>query len=575
MTAPAVPAMVPLSGRVALGARLRTALILCAAVACHSAAVADESGRGTVVIAVPTAVTNIFPHSVSNATDEMVAALLYDHLADIGPRLNTVGDEGFTPVLAQGWTWSRDSLSITFALQPAARWHDGRPVRSEDVRFSVDLARNPALKSDAPRRLANIDSVHVRDSVTLTVHFRARAPDQFYELASQVPIVPAHLLAHASVSDIELDPASRQGIGSGRFRLGQWQPGERLELRADTMNYRGRPGLDRVILITAPDFGAAAAQFLSGAADIFEHLSPPMARQISASARQRVLVAADQSVIFLAFNMRDPVDTTRPHPIFGDRAVRRALTMAVSRDGMLRNVFDGNAGAALLTPVPSSIVLASTMPTIPFSVAESRRSLDAAGWRLAHDGFRAKGGRRLAFSIVVPNSSTTRRQYSVLLQQAFRSVGADANIEVMDFPAFVAQEHRRAFDTELATGVVEPGVNALRAAWTMGDRRGSEANVCAYDAPEATALFERAAASFDEPTAATLTARALAEVVADAPAVWLAQPFTLVGVNARIHTTPLLGRAWWETLAEWSIPVALRTAGDRISLARPAKVSTP
>jgi ABC-type transport system substrate-binding protein len=59
----------------------------------------------------------------------------------------TVGDKGFEPRLARRWTWSADSLSVAFELDPRARWHDGRPGRAEDVAFPFDLYRDPAVGS--------------------------------------------------------------------------------------------------------------------------------------------------------------------------------------------------------------------------------------------------------------------------------------------------------------------------------------------------------------------------------------------------------------------------------------------
>ena len=87
---------------------------------------------------------------------------------------NTVGDSGFVKQLASGWTWGADSTSITFALNPRARWHDGVRVRSHDVAFSFGVYSNPSLGSMLVSPLADIDSISTPDSLTAVFWFKRR-----------------------------------------------------------------------------------------------------------------------------------------------------------------------------------------------------------------------------------------------------------------------------------------------------------------------------------------------------------------------------------------------------------------
>src|SRR3954451_9836272 len=102
---------------------------------------------GTLIISTAADAKTLLPQLYAGITDRQVTDLLFDHLADIGPELNSVGDKGFIPVLAQSWGWSVDSLSITFHLNPKAKWHDGKAVRASDVAYSVRLTKDTALGS--------------------------------------------------------------------------------------------------------------------------------------------------------------------------------------------------------------------------------------------------------------------------------------------------------------------------------------------------------------------------------------------------------------------------------------------
>jgi peptide/nickel transport system substrate-binding protein len=133
----------------------------------------DAATGGTVIVAVPGPFTPALPIHSTTATTANIASQVYDRLATAPADLNSFGDVGFTPRLAERWTWAADSMSIAFHLDPDARWHDGRPVRANDVKFSFDLSRDPKSGSAIAPLIANIDSFSVRDSLTAVAHFRS------------------------------------------------------------------------------------------------------------------------------------------------------------------------------------------------------------------------------------------------------------------------------------------------------------------------------------------------------------------------------------------------------------------
>jgi ABC-type dipeptide transport system, periplasmic component len=73
--------------------------------------------------------------------------------------MNTIGDQDFRPVLAKSWTWSPDSLSIAFHLNPEARWHDGKKVTADDVAFTYTIYNDSLLGSSNREQLTNVASV--------------------------------------------------------------------------------------------------------------------------------------------------------------------------------------------------------------------------------------------------------------------------------------------------------------------------------------------------------------------------------------------------------------------------------
>ena len=521
---------------------------------------------GTMVIALPGDVGTLMPLLVASQADREITDLLFDRLAEIGDEMSTIGDTGYTPRLAESWQWAPDSLSIAFRLHPKARWHDGRPVRASDVRYSVALVKDPAFGSPASPLIGNIDSVSVKDSLTAVAWFKKHTPEQFYDLVYQVVIVPEHILGNTPAAQLKSADVARRGIGSGRFRLAAWQPGQRIELIADTANYRGRAKLDRVVYAVSPDFNAAAARFFSGEADMFEQLRPEQIAKVQGDSQRRLVRYPSFQYAYLAFNLVDPKQTSQPHPIFADRAVRRALTMAVDRRAMLTNVF-GTLASPLYGPFPSTVAVADTgLPQIPYDTAKARALLDSAGWTVGADGVRTKGGRRLEFGISTPNSSATRHQYAVLLQAAFRRVGASARLDETDFAAYAAKQGTHGFDTEIAVYVTDPSPSGFKQSWTSAGIAKDGSNFPSYSNPVVDALLDSAAAAFDPARTRSHARRAFEIIIDDAPGIWLYQPPTVAGLHKRIRTATMRPDGYWSHMADWWIPAGERTARDQIGL---------
>ena len=534
------------------------------------ASVGDAHG-GTMIVTTGADADYLLPPLVTTSSGRQVTDMLFERLAEPGEPVNTLGDEGFTGRLAERWEWAKDSLSIAFALSPLARWHDGKPVRARDVKFTYDLYTEPKVGSSTAPTLAHIDSVTVRDSLTAVFWFERRYPTQFFDAVYHMRILPEHLLAGVDRAQMRTAPFARNPVGSGRFRFARWEKNSLIEVVADTAHYRARPHLDRIIWSVAPDPAAATMKLLAGEADFLEYVPPAQLAELAKNPDLTIARYPSLAEGSLQFNLRDPARSGRPHPIFGDRAVRRALTMAVDRKRVVRSVMD-SLGLVAIGPVARAQSSAdTTIAQIPYDAEAARRLLDSLGWRDGNnDGVREKNGRALRFTIIAPSSSSTRIRMAVLLQEMFKQVGAAVDVRQMEMNRWVEEMQGRRFDATMNAIMHDPTPASIRESWgSEAARSKTGMNYVGYQNPVFDAYVDSAVATMDPVRTRAHYRRAYETILADAPAIWLYEPVNVAGVHKRIRPAGMRADAWWAGIADWSIPASQRIARDRVGL-RPA-----
>ncbi len=463
-----------------------------------------------------------------------IADLIYSKLAEVGPTFNTVGDADFVPVLASGWTFE-DNLTISVSLNPMARWHDGTPVTARDVAYTFGVYQNPVVNSAARSRLRTIESVTAIDSMTVVFRFRHYYPEQFYDAVSHMHILPSHVLESVAPEDLRSHEFALHPIGCGPYRVVRWTPGEVVELAADSAHYLGRPGTPRIIWRAVAGPTAGVDEIVADRADFLYHVAEPADLERVESSPHLRLVEYPSSVYnFVGFNLRDPDDESRPHPLFSNRTLRRAIVMAVDR-AALRQAVMGEYALPLVGPVtPALPIWDEELPEgIPFDSAGARVALTGLGWSDSDgDGVLDRGGQPLEFELLVPPSEPRERGALVLQDQLGRS-GIQMTIAEVEWAAFFDRLGRGAFDAQYSSLVQDPSPAALATDWT--EDGFEEYNFGKYLNPEYTRLVREARDGFDRAESLTKWHAALKIINEDAPAIWLYVPRKIAAVHTRFE----------------------------------------
>jgi peptide/nickel transport system substrate-binding protein len=355
-------------------------------------------------------------------------------------------------------------------------------------------------------------------------------------------------------------------VGDGPYRFVRWKAGESLELIADSTFSPERAHIRRVIWRFTPSLPVAVTQVAAGEADATEVLGPPnFVKQAQAAPQVATYPYKGGTYGYLGFNLTAPDDSTRPHPLFGDRRLRRALTMAIDRERLLRSVFGDLAKVPPGPMAQLSWIWDPATRALPYDSLEATRLLTRLGWIDANgDGIRDQGGRALSFRLLVPTTSGIRRQYARLLQEQFRLVGVDVQLDEVDFSVFIARARAGQFDALLNAWSTDPTPSAgIRQTWTRAGFGGS--NYGRYANPTFDRLVDRTVESATTRAAARRAWRRAIEMLnQDAPAIFLFAPDNVAAVDRRVAGVAIRPDSWLALLRTWRIPADRLTDRDRV-----------
>ena len=504
----------------------------------------------TIVIGESTEPGTLFPPATGEVVETAIGAQIFLRLADMGDELNTVGDAGFIPRLAQSWE-RVDSLTWLFYLNPAAEWHDGVSVTAHDVEFTFDLYRDSLVASATATSIPSVDRVSAVDSHTVRVTFSRSYSEQFYDATYHVYILPSHLLEGVPRSDVRSHPFARNPVGNGPYRFVNWEAGSSIELAAVEDHFLDEPDIDRQIWRFIPSSTPVINQLLTGEVDFVRTLPPDAIEMAIDEPTITTLTYGTSGYGYLSFNMRNPNDLFQGHPIFSDRAVRSAIATAIDRHEIVEAVLGGYA-AVPDGPATRILGIWREAPRVAADQTEARRLLAESGWMDTDgDGVLDKDGSPLAFGLLLPSSSTPRRGIGVILQERLRSIGMEVHVVEVENTTLVEYAAAGNFDAMLGFWRQDPSPATIRESWTGSDP--GSLNYSRYSSPEFDRLVDAAIEETDPESAREKWWEAFDLINSDAVAIWLYNPTHVAAATARVSNVRLNPVQWWAHLREFRI----------------------
>ncbi|WP_137891883.1 ABC transporter substrate-binding protein [Ramlibacter sp. 2FC] len=340
------------------------------------------------------------------------------------------------PYLAESWALSKDGKSLTLNLRKGALFHDGKPITSADVAFSI-----MAIKANHPftTMLGPVEKVDTPDPQTAIVRMSTPHPAIVLAMSPALcPILPKHV--YGDGQDLKSHPRNSTDIvGSGPFKFVDFKPGQRVTLeRFDKFFLAGKPYLDKLVIDYTPDASSLMLGFERGSIQMLPMVSVPTDLRRLKDNPQVTLTPKGYEGIgalnWLAFN-------TARKP-FSDPQVRKAIATAIDKNFVAKALMGGFA-----QPADGPIVAASPFATAdvvkyPVDLKNAAAMLDAAGYKPGANGERFK----LTIDYA-PGSDDQQKTVAEYVRAQLKKIGVIAETRASaDFPAWAKRIASQDFD---------------------------------------------------------------------------------------------------------------------------------
>lgn len=487
--------------------------------------------------------SNLIPYLTSDSASHEVADMLY-----VAPlRYNK--DLQPEPWAAESWSMEEGGRLMRFTLRKGILWEDGQELTAEDVAFTYKLVIDPATGSPYAEDFLRIKELRVLDRYT----FEARYEQFFARAVSSwmSPILPKHILEGQNIRET---PFARKPVGAGPYRLKSWEPGSRITLTASPTYFDGKPHISEVVYRIIPDSATMFMETRAGRLDVMD-LSPlQYLRQTSGPLweeqfhKYRYLASV---YVFLGFNLE--------HPFFKDVRVRRAISMAINRDEIVKGVLLGQGVPAFGPFKPGSWAYHPTLKPVAQNVAAARALLAEAGFRdTGGDGVLTKDGRPLAFTILTNQGNEQRILTATVIQSQLRTVGIDVRIRTVEWAAFIREfVNKGRFDAVILGWTITQDPDIFQV-WHSSQAHDGGLNFTHYKNPELDRLLEEARSTPDQAVRTRLYARVQEILADDQPYCFLFVPYALPVVQRRfMGIKPALAGIMYN-FDKWWVPKALQ-----------------
>ncbi|MFM9926255.1 ABC transporter substrate-binding protein [Variovorax sp. H27-G14] len=418
------------------------------------------------------------------------------------------------PSLAKSWTISPDGKTYTFNLERNVKWHDGKPLTSEDVLYTVkDFL--PITHPRAKALFGRCESITAPDA--FTVVFKLQQPFAPFIGAfdiSNLPVMPKHVYAG---TDVTKNPANLAPIGSGPFKLKEWVRGSHIHLVRNEAYFKpGLPHLDAIIYRVVPDGASRALALENGTVQLTQWTDLELFDAQRLGKKSNLAVTTKGYEYFAPIMWLEINNRTAP---LNDKRFRQAVMHAIDRNFIKDKILYG-FGKVATGPVNSKTKFYEpNVRKYDYSIDKAKALLDEMGLKPDDKGVRARV--KLPVS---PYGEMVQRTCEYI-RQSLAKVGIAVTLESTDPGSYTQRISNWDYDMNLSWlyQFGDPALGVTRNYVTSNIRKILFTNTVGYSNPEVDRIAEEAAVEIDEAKRGALYSQMQKLIVEDVPIAWLVE----------------------------------------------------
>ena len=475
------------------------------------------------IYAAPTAIDPQFHNAGPN---NMVVQHFFDGLVGRDDNLRLI------PALATSWTAISDTV-WEFKLRPGVTFSDGSPFGAEDVVASFARAPNvPNSPSSFGQFTKAIDHIDVVDP--MTVHLVTAKPQPLLPDDLTYVRIISRKFKDASTDDFNKGAAM---VGTGPFKFVEYVAGDHITAERNDAYWGPKPAWKKVTIRILTADGAREAALLAGDLDLIDRVPPTDVPQLQKNPGVTVAAGPGAQVMYITmdqWNDQSPLvsdDAGKPlaKDPFKDQRVRKALSMAINRDLLVSNVYEGQGK-------PAGALLPEGLYGAPAGIPAEKFDADGARKLLADAGY--PGG----FSVTLHTPADVRAQIAQAVAQMFARVGVKTAVEAQPVGPLLGRYSKGDYSMGIITFSVSSGssVDLLRAIMVTPtpDKGWGADNHGRYSNPALDKLFDQATQTIDPAKREDLLRQANKVVVDDVAVLPLFYPNVIWAARKGITYTP-------------------------------------
>ena len=404
---------------------------------------------GVVKQALSVAPEGVFmPSFFTFSYDANINTMLYDGLLSLDENLDV------EPALAETYKLSEDKKTITFKIREGVKWHDGTAFTADDVKFTFDLACNPKYNGPYTMYVKNIkgyddfkagktvelEGVKKTDDKTVEITTNEIYASALINFGYMIKIVPKHIWDKGDVEAIQKDTnLIRNPVGTGPFKLENFTPDQSVELAANDDYWNGRPNIDKYIfkLVSTE---TADAQLENNEIDI-TGVGSITKEEEEAYKKQGfdLKEITNNAYQYIGLNLEKPE--------FSDKKVRQAFAYAINRESIVKDVLNGH-GEVANNPFPSNNWAHPTgLKEYKYDSKKAIELLKESGWEYKEEEKKMYyDGKAFKFTLKYASGDESKNKYALILQQNFKDIGIELELNPMEFATMTADVKKGDFD---------------------------------------------------------------------------------------------------------------------------------